>query len=115
MGAWSLGRRTGRKRRGAIAAVQAQFECRWSIVGGGGQREPAKRDKKTLDGNGVGDDDSDEGSPKPRGPSVKSAHSHACGRERITGSSELKGRFPGHFGRIRMNAERRHSATSLLS
>jgi hypothetical protein len=106
MAARSLCRYTGRKGRGAFAAVQAQFECRRSIIGGGGQRKPAKRDKQALEGNSISDDNPNEGSPKPLRPSAKSGHSHASDSDRITGSSELKGRFPGHFGRIRMKAER---------
>jgi hypothetical protein len=79
MAARSLGRRTGRQgRRAFVAAVQAQLECQRSIVGSmGGECKPAKRDKKALHGNGISDDDPDDGSTKLLGPSAKSAHAHA--------------------------------------
>jgi hypothetical protein len=89
MAAGSLRRRPGRKGWRSSAVMQAQFKCGRRIIGGGGKREPAKRDKEALRGNGISNDNPDEGSAKPLGPSAKSAHA----RERITGASELEAVF----------------------
>ena len=71
-----MGRRPGGKGRCRAPVVQAQFECRRSIIGGGGgKRKTAKRDEQTLDGNGISDDDPDQGPPEAL--STKFAHARA--------------------------------------
>jgi hypothetical protein len=79
MSAWGMGRRPGRKGRCRAAVVQAQFECRRSIIGRGGRgkRKAAKRDEQTLDGNGISDDDPDQGPPVAL--STQFAHTQAYG------------------------------------
>lgn len=59
-----VGRRTGGEGRCRAPVVQAQFECRQSIIGRGGQCKAAKRDEQALNGNGIGNNDPDQRSPK---------------------------------------------------
>jgi hypothetical protein len=78
MAARSMDRRIDRQGRGGRgAAVQAQLEARRRAAIMGGKGKPAECDEETLCGDGIGDDDPDQGPPKSLGPSAKSAHVHA--------------------------------------
>jgi hypothetical protein len=105
--------------------VQAEFEGRSVLAGIRRQGEAADRDQQALDGDRIGDDNAQERSPETLACAVKSAHRQPTpGPIMKSGGSRVKcqkndtpdvRRVCRHFGRMRMNACRRHSATSLLS
>lgn len=104
MAARSVDRRIDGQVRGGCSAVQAQLEARRRVAIMGGKRKPAEGDEETLCGDGIGDNDPNQGPPKSLGPSAKSAHVHAYPGKHITGSLRREGRKPFHFGRMRINA-----------